>query len=117
MNNKIKSVLLLLITYTIFAFATSNENISYGIEPQNNKPSNLSIKLAPRVNLPIGDNSKQYYKTGGGISLSGEYKFPSKPIFYLNGELDYNFIPINAETSLSLILSIPLSNCILIMLT
>ena len=103
MNNKIKSVLLLLITYTIFAFATSNENISYGIEPQNNKPSNLSIKLAPRVNLPIGDNSKDYYNIGGGISLSGEYKFPSKSFFHLNGELDYNFIPLKAETSLSLI--------------
>jgi len=102
MNNNIQKRILLFIIFVSFIIISSYCYALSETEPPNNKPSILSFKLAPRVTFPIG-KSVTYYKFGGGIVLSGEYKLPSRRLFTLNGQFNYDFVPIKANTSLSIL--------------
>ena len=68
--------------------------------------SDFSLLVNPTLNVPIGpyEGDTPFYSIGGGLSLKGEYNFPSFP--YMSGglALDVDFAPIlNAGKSLILL--------------
>jgi len=69
---------------------------------QNSQPSYFSLNLTPGLNFPVGSD-KDYFNLGGGVGVSGEYRLPAKPVFYLSGGIGYSFIPVTFETSLSVV--------------
>jgi len=68
--------------------------------------SDFSLLVNPTLNVPIGpyEGDTPFYSIGGGLSLKGEYNFPSFPYMYGGLALDVDFAPIlNAGKSLILL--------------
>ena len=66
------------------------------------EPGLNSFRISPGASIPLGEDA-EYFTIGGGADFSGEFRMPFFPALYLGIGAGYNFIPINANTSLSLI--------------
>ncbi len=65
-------------------------------------PSYFSLNITPGLNFPIGADT-DIFNLGGGVELSGEYRLPSRPLFFFSGNIGYNLQPVVFETSLSVL--------------
>ena len=68
--------------------------------------SDFSLLVNPTLNVSLGpyEGDTPFYGIGGGLSLKGEYNFPSFPIMYGGLALDVDFAPIlNAGKALILL--------------
>jgi tetratricopeptide (TPR) repeat protein len=63
-------------------------------------PSPFSFNVSPGAMLPVG-TSADLYKLGLDIGLSGEYRLPGKPLFFLSGDAAYTYPPTEADAGLS----------------
>ena len=58
----------------------------------------LSLQANPTLQIPLGPTLSEeirYYTIGGGFSLTGEYAFPSVPMFSADAALQFEYIPLN----------------------
>jgi hypothetical protein len=65
-------------------------------------PGLLTLKVVPSVGFPLS-GSGDLYTMGGGVTLQGDYIFPSVPFLFAGGTLEYNLSPTKARTNLSLL--------------
>jgi hypothetical protein len=65
-------------------------------------PSYFSFNLTPGVNIPVGRDT-DFYSIGGGLVLTGEYRFPSLPLLYVSGNVGYDVQQVEFDTSLSIV--------------
>ena len=59
----------------------------------------LSLQANPTLQIPLGPTLSeeiQYYTIGGGFSLTGEYAFPSAPMFSADAALQFEYMPLNS---------------------
>ncbi|MBN1696542.1 MAG: hypothetical protein JW881_03410 [Spirochaetales bacterium] len=75
-----------------------------GKSPDNREenPNTLSLFLSPAFEIPIGSSS-EYFDLGGSALIGLEYGFTSNPVLFAGGGIRYNFAPIKAERSVSLV--------------
>ncbi|MBA7530690.1 hypothetical protein ES705_22899 [subsurface metagenome] len=75
----------------------------YGIDSDKKiNVSLLSLTLAPGIEYPI-ETGKNLLNLGGVVDLNGRMPLPFLPFLSVNAGLSYGYIPVRAETSLSLI--------------
>ena len=93
------TVLILFISVSGFAQQGGG---SYEIRGGGQFPSFWSFHLTPGVMFPVGGDG-EYFNMGGGAALTAQYRLPSAPLFFLSGDLGYNYIPVTFETSMSVL--------------
>jgi tetratricopeptide (TPR) repeat protein len=93
--------LLILVTAQL-SFSQVREGGSSVEKTRKDRASFFSIKVTPGIQLPLGGSS-DLYNLGGGVKASGEYVIPPLPLFFLSGDLGYTYVPVEADTSLSVI--------------
>ena len=89
---KVCNLIILILFLSIWSFSETIEN----------KSSLFSLTINPGISIPLGE-SGDYFKLGGQVKLSGEYKLQNIPIIFLGGEIGYKFHPIKAEESISIL--------------
>ena len=62
----------------------------------------FSLNVKPGVFFPLGKSSDRF-NIGGTLELNGDYVFPSIPLLYIHGVLDYSFLPTVSEETLKLL--------------
>jgi hypothetical protein len=82
------SVAVLMLTASVSAFSLD--------------PGLLTLKVVPSVGFPLF-GSGDLYTIGGGVALQGDYIFPSFPLLFAGGSLEYDLSPTKAKTNLSLL--------------
>ena len=87
MRNRITILIIIMSLYSICSYSEGNNS--------------LSFTLAPGVNFPIGE-SRSYFKFGGGIGLSTEYRLSFPPPLSFKADLGYSYIPIRTKDALSI---------------
>ena len=80
------------------AFIITFVSLSSGIYSQNY--SDISIRLLPRVDIPVTD-SYGMFKIGGSGQLSLNYKPPVKLPFYIGMDIGYGYTPLRVDENLT----------------
>jgi hypothetical protein len=62
----------------------------------------LSVSIAPAIDYPIEVGAKKLFAVGGSANLIGRIPIPALPSVSINGGITYSYVPIRAETSLSM---------------
>ncbi len=83
------------ITLLIFIFMFASVYVCSGYST----PLYFSLNLTPGLSVPIGKDA-DFFNLGGSVGISGEYRIPSRPLFYISGSLGYALMPVAFETSL-----------------
>jgi hypothetical protein len=102
MKKKVILFLFAFLSATLIGFSQSDEGGSYRIKSEQGALSLLSFHLTPGLNLPMGEDS-DFFNLGGGVGIAGEYRLRKAPLFFISGNIDYNFMPVNFDTSVSVI--------------
>jgi hypothetical protein len=102
MKKKASLFLFAFLSVTMIGFSQSDEGGSYRIKSEQGTLSFLSFHLTPGLNLPMGEDS-DFFNIGGGVGIAGEYRLRQAPLFFISGNIDYNFMPVNFETSMSVV--------------
>jgi hypothetical protein len=67
---------------------------------------NFSIRITPGINFPLGprlEDGSRLYVTGFSTAVTGEYEFPSAPLFFGQGLFEYTRSPTRADVPLSIV--------------
>jgi hypothetical protein len=74
----------------------------FGEVPGQSKPTPplLSFTLSPSFNVPMGSDANLFSFGGGGV-LNAEYRMPFMPLFFLDGDVAYSWVPNKLTTNSS----------------
>jgi hypothetical protein len=68
----------------------------YGEAPKPTPPL-FSLSLAPVFDVPLGSDAA-LFSYGGGGQLTAEYRMPFMPLFFVEGDLGYSWVPVKLTT-------------------
>lgn len=92
---------------TIGFFVAAWDTLSAESRPSSEKAASAfelpSISLTPGIEFPLETGKNLLGLLGAAVDVSAVMPLPSLPIISVDGGISYSFIPVRAETSLSLI--------------
>ncbi|TFG62254.1 MAG: hypothetical protein E4H36_08415, partial [Spirochaetales bacterium] len=86
-----------------FSVVSFGQELTPGAGKNKNEGAIFSLNLVPSAEFPIETGKDLLGVIGPSGSLGVQVIFPKVPLFAINGGFSYTFLPVRAETSLSLL--------------